>query len=640
VVEDLSPVDEQERDRLYQELSGLLRRDYVFEVRTAAKARLLKDFQDMYSLETEGLGKVEILHLLEQLDESSEADRNTALEYLDGEDLELRLAAARFLEKAGVLRKLLTQVEFADMETFQRNLELLKKAAEVKVVGFLDLLESKTLSPASLLIAAELLSEKGPVSLIEVLLSRGLTLDPKQSPEHRRLFETNVQAACTRGDDRAARRIAEFLAEHRYEQELISVILLRLTGRQGAIYVPTLLTLLEDPKFELRGQLEETISRFDPELYLQRLMDIVTSERPDFPHQVRISAFKVLGSLQLPYCMQAVLEHLPILPLQQARDFAVHLAGRDGELFTRRVLDILEGDDGKVRAAVIAAVPATERKDFVKPIRDALGDADVLVRSAAVWALLEYGDTRSVKDAREMLRDPVESVRREVARALGQHGNATTLNNFKDLCKDENEVDSVKFAAIEGLGYSKQPKAVEILVAYLKEEPSEELEERIIQALAGKRESKELSVLVEKLKDADHGLREKIVRVFETMGPEVESSMVELLREDIVSLRPYITSVLEETGFVDHTVRRLSHRDPQQRRDAAEVLSLIGTAAAFRGIVLAARDPDEQVRVMVTKALERLNTEEGREILEQLEQDPDRKIRKYTLWALERMKAQ
>ena len=54
---------------------------------------------------------------------------------------------------------------------------------------------------------------------------------------------------------------------------------------------------------------------------------------------------------------------------------------------------------------------------------------------------------------------------------------------------------------------------------------------------------------------------------------------------------------------------------------------------------MAARDPDNEVRVQVTKALERLATKEGSQILNALEEDPDRRIRKYTHWAIERIKA-
>jgi HEAT repeat protein len=97
--------------------------------------------------------------------------------------------------------------------------------------------------------------------------------------------------------------------------------------------------------------------------------------------------------------------------------------------------------------------------------------------------------------------------------------------------------------------------------------------------------------------------------------------------------------VLEKTGYVEERIRQLAHRDPQVRQQAAEFLSLVGTKAAFRGIVLAARDPDQEVRVRVVKALERLETPEGQEILKSLENDPDSRVRRYTLWALERLRA-
>ncbi len=56
-------------------------------------------------------------------------------------------------------------------------------------------------------------------------------------------------------------------------------------------------------------------------------------------------------------------------------------------------------------------------------------------------------------------------------------------------------------------------------------------------------------------------------------------------------------------------------------------------------MVVAARDPDAEVRVKVVKALERLETAEGKRILTALQGDPDKRIRKYTHWALQRLKA-
>ena len=54
---------------------------------------------------------------------------------------------------------------------------------------------------------------------------------------------------------------------------------------------------------------------------------------------------------------------------------------------------------------------------------------------------------------------------------------------------------------------------------------------------------------------------------------------------------------------------------------------------------MASRDPDREVRINVVRALEKLETKEGKQILKALEEDPDGKIRKYTHWALERLRA-
>jgi HEAT repeat protein len=52
---------------------------------------------------------------------------------------------------------------------------------------------------------------------------------------------------------------------------------------------------------------------------------------------------------------------------------------------------------------------------------------------------------------------------------------------------------------------------------------------------------------------------------------------------------------------------------------------------------MAAKDPDQEVRVCVVKALEKLKSSQSHDILEKLKEDPDNRVRKYTHWALERL---
>ncbi len=634
LIEEFTPSGEEESEALYTRLIQFITNDPVFEIRRAGKKRIVSDFSGIYQVDYSDLAPEQILHHIEQFDPESSEDRNSALEFLLEDNLELRFAAARFLEQAGSLDTLFTEVDFADKDTLKRNKTLLKNAVEVNCDNFLEKVK-ETDNPASLLLAAQILTEQGKSAYIpplaEHVFSRTVTV-----PDEKQLFEQTVYSIKERGPEAAVRRMTEELSLRRSREEDAALILENLSGFYPFVTAPVLIDLLKDPHFKQREKLHEAFLRVDPSYYLDELFSVLKSGRDAYSHSVRISCLLLLGKLKLSYCMQFLLEQMPILPFAEARDFSIHLKDYDSKRFQKRVLDLMQNDDGKVKAALISAVPASGNKEFLEPIREAVGDADPEVRRAAVWALLEYGDQRSVKGSVDLLRDPVERVRIEAARALGSKGKPSILNSFSDILSDPNEVKSVKLAALEGLSASKEKNSVDLLVEQLKDR-GEELTEQTIEALSTKTDKDLVKPLVTHLKDAEPELRDKISEAFKRMGEQAETPLLELLREDIASLTPHITYVLEQTGRVEQTIRKLNHRDAEVRREAADVLSRIGTTSAFRGIVLAARDPDEDVRVMVTRALERLNTESGNEILEELKNDPEKRIRKYTLWAMERI---
>ena len=80
------------------------------------------------------------------------------------------------------------------------------------------------------------------------------------------------------------------------------------------------------------------------------------------------------------------------------------------------------------------------------------------------------------------------------------------------------------------------------------------------------------------------------------MGETCESAVSKLLQEDISSLREVLAEILLRTGYIENTVAKLRHRSPAIRKQAAAILALIQTKEAFKGVILAARDPDSEVR--------------------------------------------
>jgi HEAT repeat protein len=122
-------------------------------------------------------------------------------------------------------------------------------------------------------------------------------------------------------------------------------------------------------------------------------------------------------------------------------------------------------------------------------------------------------------------------------------------------------------------------------------------------------------------------------------GERGEAALLSLLEEP-VPLRDSAAAALEAIGTVERTMRRLSARNPDIRLEAAQLLSRIGTNGAYRGIVLAVKDPSEKVRVEATKALQALKDQRGLTVLEHLTRDPVPRVRRYARWAKERLKAE
>lgn len=621
------------REKLYNELYRLFLEDPVLEVRAAAKERINRDFTDIYNISIDSLPNMNALHALEHLSEFSKADEDTAMKFLNHDNLELRFAAAVFLEQRGALNKLIEKADFGDREDLERTEKLLNKSCEVHITSFLEKVV-KYNNPGSYYIAVSLLTEIGESSLIDPICQKIFSL-PQTNLENKMLFDKALLCIEKRGPEKAIILLKDYLIKHKSDGEYSGKILNSIPKRASSIFLPLLMDFICDSQFEARSELRAAIIRFPSDLYIQKMLKIVKSARGEYSHAVRIDALKILIEMRQSFCLQTILENFPILPISDAREQAKLLVGYDREEFNKLGTLIFQTDDAAVRASFISCLPAVDGKIFMKQIRDALSDADPEMRIAAIWALVDFKEKKTISQAIAMLRDPVERVRTEVARAIAEIGSDAALDELKVLLDDENEVKSVKIPAIIGLSGSTSLISIDIICNLLSNHDA--YDRTAIKALSKKITKKEIGHMLEVFRDGTPVLRNKLTLVFTKMKESGEMSLVSLLKEDITALKPFICQVLENTGYIESQIRLLKHRDRLIRIKAATELSFIGTESAFRGIVLAARDSDKEVRISVTKALEKLNNPEGTKILKSLTEDPDKKVRKYTAWALERI---
>jgi len=625
-----------ETEKIWDALWDKLLHDPVYEVREAARKRIAGEFKDRYNPNEQTFNAEEAGHILELLDPDSQEDRTFAMNNMENKNKELRFTAAVFLEKSGVFEFVLSKNTLDDQAGIDNSVKLLSKALEMNVSGFLQGYSAG--NPGPLLVAARLLSCSGGTYenicyLEEMVFSYFSAIKPE--PANRQIYTMTLEAAAKRGNVRSLELFAQELSRRENDLCFLELLLPRIPNNASSVFLPMLFRFVENTVFPARLELERVIGTFAPDLILPYVLTILNMNRAKYPHIVRISALKILCHLRQPYCLQKILESLPTMTQAEAGEFAGLICEYPKDMFNEKTAALFALPDAKIRAALIYNLPGTKNDSFKKEIRASLKDVDPDVRVAAINALLGFDELKLINQETSMLHDPVERVRLAAAEVISIHGNPAAMKILESVVNDPNETDVVKEAVIAGLGQAENEDSIRILISVL--DKQDDFRKHAEKALAQRTAKRDIIQLLEIFKDAEPQLREKLIPVFKAQGRKAEPYILEILKDEIASLKPYLVTILEETGYVDELKRRLSDRDAAIRREAAEMLSLLDTLPAFRGLVLAAKDPDQDVRVCVVKALEKLNNSQSHEILDSLKKDPDNRIRKYTYWALERL---
>ena len=631
-------VNAEDREKTWDRLWDKLIHDPVYEVRETARKRIAKEFIDLYSLKDKTLTAEETARILELLDPDCQEDRTFAMATLEIENLdkELRYHAAAFLDKCGVLSENLAKNTLDDSNNLDHSVNILQKALEVNVSGFLRDYPSGDGAP--LLAVSRLLSGKGGTQEDICQLEKKIFaffVGKKIEPATVDIYTKTLEVVSAKGNANAFEILAEELSRRETDRIFLEHLLPRIPQNAEAMFAPILFRFLGNTAFPAREELVRLLGTFSPEIVLSGVFRILNSDRMETPHIVRVSALKILGHLHLPFCLQRILESLPTFRPEEAEEFAVLIADYPDEMFEDKVRMLLASPDARIRASIMTILPLVKNSSFLKEIRASLKDVDPDVRVAAIKALLGFGEIKLLNQETSMLRDPIERVRIATVEVIARHGNAAAMEILKAITTDENETDAVKIGVILGLGHATSAEGMPILIDVL--DSMDDFRGYAEQALAMRTSKKDINRLIEIFKDAEPPLREKLIPVFKAQGRESEAQILEILKDEVASLKPYLVKILEESGYIDRLKKQLSHRTVEIRREAALQLSLMDTLPAFRGLVIAAKDPDQEVRVCVVKALEKLDNDQGREILEKLKEDPDNRIRKYTFWALERL---
>ena len=626
------------RDKLYTILKSLILNDPSFEVRKAARTRISSDLPDLYKIDPFELTITQQLHLIELMDLESKQDENIAIEFLRTGNKELELYASRFLSNNGTLRRLFLSADPGYAKGFEDTYSILKIAIGVDCTNFIDLSNSD-ISPGALLLASRILLKSGDRNIITKLIKKVLEIPPEKRiiQPYKEIYENSIISACKRGTDEALELINSEIINRKYDNSFQNWILTKLPENRENIFAPTLINFLKDKNYNSNRELGKALVKLPVSSILSEILDILKKDKNKWVSSIRMEALKVLGSINLPHCTQYILENLYILPLEEAKQYSLLLIKNDTSAFRAKVKNILSFGDAASVSHLIAALPENERKIFLPEIKKSLLDSNPEVRIAAVWALSDYNKGEFLSSCFDLLRDPVEGVRKEVGETLATMGIQKSLNVLKETLFDKNESLAVKMAVLHGLAVSDNIEVLDILL--LKLEENIELQEETIITLSKKDRNEELIKILNFMEKTTPAVRQNIIKAIKIMGEKAETIIETLLFKDNKIIHKQAVAILDDSGIIDLRIRQLAHRDLTTRRRAADFLMKTGTKKSFRGIILAVKDPDPEIRIQVVKALDKLHLTEGLSILEELKNDPEKKVKKYTLWALERYEA-
>jgi len=243
------------------------------------------------------------------------------------------------------------------------------------------------------------------------------------------------------------------------------------------------------------------------------------------------------------------------------------------------------------------------------------------------------------------LRSASPATRRQAASRLGIAGNTAAVAPLAWALKDPD--NSVRLAALEGLGRIGDPTAAEAILAAARDsetgrgsEDAAALRAAAASALAALGPGV-AGVLVEAARDRNPRAREVAVSAIAGLGGlEAEQVLLSALRDDRSNVRQAAALGLPQAAAlraVEPLAAVLTHKDAQTRRSAVQALGMIAGDEAAAALAPATRDKDQSVREAAIEALGRVGSRRAVESLLALYCGSDRDTRQLAAAALKPM---
>lgn len=275
-------------------------------------------------------------------------------------------------------------------------------------------------------------------------------------------------------------------------------------------------------------------------------------------------------------------------------------------------------------SAVLASI-ADER--VLDPLITALRNHDWIVRMHAAKALGRIKQASAVEPLVPLLQDSVKAVREETALALAAIGDAAIPSLLAALTHGE---WLVRLHAVEALGKTKSPAAVEPLLSALFNDSDTAVKEDVIRALGQIGDARAWEFLVQVMKEpalrplavealgqiGDRRAVPVLIKVLEGEDRPAESRIVagcgDRWDEEMATRGAAVRAlgVLGDEQAIPALLKAL--RDTMTRPDAAAALTRFGSIVVAPLLTMMTQEPDENLRYHVKETLTKVGWRAGR----------------------------
>ena len=330
---------------------------------------------------------------------------------------------------------------------------------------------------------------------------------------------------------------------------------------------------------------------------------------------------------------------------------------------------VLERDNSLSRCCAVKALEKLRSKDneSVERLIRCLKDSDPDVSMDAAQALGNLKIEKAVEPLLESLKsDPEGDVRVQAIIALSKIKSAKALDDLFQCIKEDGyiefdgEGDDMEFApawevqsqALDALGEIGDERAVDAVIALLKDEELEDLQEKGFRVLAKLNSDKATQFLLEQLKNGGRLARRRAAKAFVELNfigsenGEIDLTLLEglsnaLLDED-PDVRIYAARVLGRTGsqqIIVPITMLLSDENTEVSKEAAVILGKMRGEAIVERLVKMLETPDLEVKKKIIEVLGDIGADESLSIIVGLLESPSFELQYEAVKSLGKMGA-